>query len=95
MKYHPWPSGLLTARRGSGAGTAPGGQFDWGGFLQKGNGGVRRSAHRVWQARARAQGHKPASLQDRRVEQPRKRDLVIQRWKVASPLLIGQKVLWG
>ena len=95
MKYHPWASGFLTAIRESGCGTVPGGQFDWGGFLPKNNGGVRRSAHRVWQARVRAQGQKPALLRDRRVEQSRKRDLVIQRWNVASPLLIGQKVLWG
>ena len=43
----------------------------------------------------RVQGYKPALLRERQLKQLRKQDLVIQRWNVASPLLIGQKVLRG
>jgi hypothetical protein len=32
----------------SGVGTVSGGQFDWGGLLPKGNGGVRRLANHGW-----------------------------------------------
>ena len=44
MKYQFWSIGILTADRPSGPGTVPEGQFDWGGFLQKDNGGVLRSS---------------------------------------------------
>ena len=39
-------TGILTITRESGWGTMSGGQFDWGGRLQKSNGGVQRSAQR-------------------------------------------------
>ena len=39
-------TGILTITRESGWGTLSGGQFDWGGRLQKSNGGVQRSAQR-------------------------------------------------
>ena len=35
----------------SGWGTLSDGQFDWGGRLQKSNGGVQRSAQRGWKSR--------------------------------------------
>ena len=44
VKYHPYRIKILTPRHESGRGTVPGGQFDWGGFLLKCNGGAQRSA---------------------------------------------------
>ena len=44
MKYHPGVVAVLTCTPESGWGTVHGRQFDWGGLLLKGNGGVRRSA---------------------------------------------------
>ena len=44
LKYHPDLFEVLTLIRESGSGTVHGGQFDWGGLLPKGNGGVRRYA---------------------------------------------------
>ncbi len=41
MKYHPWQVLGLTVPRVAGGGTAPGGEFDWGGRLLKGNGGAQ------------------------------------------------------
>ena len=43
LKYHPGVVEVLTLVRESGSGTVHGRQFDWGGLLLKGNGGVRRS----------------------------------------------------
>ena len=42
MGYHPGFAGFLTCRRESGGGTLLDGQFDWGGRLQKRNGGAQR-----------------------------------------------------
>ena len=42
LGYHPWIAGFLTCGLESGRGTLLGGQFDWGGRLQKGNGGAQR-----------------------------------------------------
>ena len=42
LGYHPCGTGLLTCGHESGQGTMSGGQFDWGGRLLKGNGGVQR-----------------------------------------------------
>ena len=44
LKYHPGVVEVLTMTRESGSGTVHGRQFDWGGLLLKGNGGVRRSS---------------------------------------------------
>ena len=44
LGYHPWDMKVLTCARESGRGTLSGGQFDWGGRLQKSNGGVQRFA---------------------------------------------------
>ena len=40
--YHSWITRFLTCGRESGRGTLLGGQFDWGGRLQKSNGGAQR-----------------------------------------------------
>ena len=42
LGYHSWGTEILTCIRGTGWGTLLGGQFDWGGRLLKGNGGVQR-----------------------------------------------------
>ena len=42
LGYHSWGIGILTCARESGRGTLSGGQFDWGGRLQKSNGGAQR-----------------------------------------------------
>ena len=44
LGYHPDSTGVLTGRHESGDWTLLGGQFDWGGRLQKSNGGVQRLA---------------------------------------------------
>ena len=44
LGYHSWNMKVLTCARESGWGTLSGGQFDWGGRLRKGNGGVQRFA---------------------------------------------------
>ena len=42
LGYHSCNMKVLTCTRESGWGTLSGGQFDWGGRLLKGNGGVRK-----------------------------------------------------
>ena len=42
LGYHSWGTEILTCIRGTGWGTLLGGQFDWGGRLQKSNGGAQR-----------------------------------------------------
>ena len=42
LGYHSCNMKVLTCTRESGWGTLSGGQFDWGGRLLKGNGGVQR-----------------------------------------------------
>ena len=44
LEYHPCIAGFLTCGHESGRGTLLGGQFDWGGRLQKRNGGAQRLA---------------------------------------------------
>ena len=44
LGYHPWIAGFLTCGHEAGRGTLLGGQFDWGGRLQKGIGGAQRLA---------------------------------------------------
>ena len=44
LKYHPDLFEVLTMACESRSGTVHGRQFDWGGLLPKGNGGVRRYA---------------------------------------------------
>ena len=54
-----------------------GGQFDWGGRLLKGNGGVQRSTQVLQKRTFRVQWHKSAWLQVVHHEQVRKQVLVI------------------
>ena len=56
MKYHPSQS--LGSNRAplSGAGTAAGGQFDWGGRLLKSNGGAQRFPQAGWKSAAECIG---------------------------------------
>ena len=42
LGYHPMYIGFLTCYHESGRGTVSDGQFDWGGRLLNGNGGVQR-----------------------------------------------------
>ena len=42
LGYHPSYIEVLTGGHETGHGTLSGGQFDWGGRLQKGNGGAQR-----------------------------------------------------
>ena len=48
LGYHSCTAGFLTCGRESGRGTLLGGQFDWGGRLQKSNGGAQRSSQNDW-----------------------------------------------
>ena len=50
LKYHPEYALVLTFSRESGAKTVVIGQFDWGGLLQKSNGGVQRYPQPGWQS---------------------------------------------
>ena len=59
MKYHPVRIRHLTRFRESGSGTVLGGQFDWGGLLQKSNGGVQRRAQAGWQSAVERMGRSP------------------------------------
>ena len=52
VKYHPYSFEILTSSCQSRKGTVAGGQFDWGGFLQKSNGGVQRYSQCGWQSHA-------------------------------------------
>ncbi len=51
MKYHPDLFEVLTLIRESGSGTVHGGQFDWGGLLQK--------VTEEYEGTLRAVGHRP------------------------------------
>ena len=50
LKYHPGYALVLTLTRETGQGTVSVGQFDWGGLLQKSNGGVQRYPQPGWQS---------------------------------------------
>jgi hypothetical protein len=56
LKYHPCYVSHLTLTLETGQGTVLGGQFDWGGLLQKSNGGVQRYPQRGWQSRKERNG---------------------------------------
>ena len=58
MGYHPWSIEVLTQRLKAGAWTVSGGQFDWGGRLPKGNGGVQRFPQRGWKPRVECKGRR-------------------------------------
>ena len=65
VKYHPVCIRHLTLTRESGQGTVLGGQFDWGGLLQKSNGGVQRYTQPGWQSGVERKGRKCALLRDK------------------------------
>ena len=48
LGYHSSVTEVLTGGHESGHGTLSGGQFDWGGRLQKGNGGAQRFPPNGW-----------------------------------------------
>ena len=50
LKYHPCYVSHLTLSLESGQRTVLDGQFDWGGLLQKSNGGVQRCTQHGWQS---------------------------------------------
>ena len=50
LGYHSKDAEALTRGRESGLGTMSGGQFDWGGRLLKGNGGVQRLPQHGWKS---------------------------------------------
>ena len=56
VKYHPYRIRILTQLSESTVGTVPAGQFDWGGFLLKSNGGVQRFSQRGRQSRIECKG---------------------------------------
>ena len=58
LKYHPCYVSHLTLTHESGQGTVLGGQFDWGGLLQKGNGGVQRYPQPGWQSGVERKGRR-------------------------------------
>ena len=58
LKYHPDVVEVLTLARESGFGTVSGGQFDWGGRLQKSNGGAQRFPQCGWQSREECKGRR-------------------------------------
>ena len=58
LKYHPEYALVLTLSRESGQGTVSVGQFDWGGLLQKSNGGVQRYPQPGWQSGVERKGRR-------------------------------------
>ena len=58
VKYHPNSIRILILSHETGEATVPDGQFDWGGFLLKSNGGVQRFFQCGWQSHAECIGIK-------------------------------------
>ena len=58
LKYHPEHALVLTLSRESGQRTFPVGQFDWGGLLQKSNGGVQGYPQPGWQSGVERKGRR-------------------------------------
>jgi hypothetical protein len=56
LKYHPYCIRILILSLETGQETMPGGQFDWGGFLLKSNGGVQRFPQCGWQSHGERKG---------------------------------------
>ena len=56
LKYHPHCTKVLISYRISGRVTVPDGQFDWGGFLLKNNGGAQRFPQDGWQSSVECKG---------------------------------------
>ena len=56
LGYHPYGTGFLTDRHGTGGWTMSGGEFDWGGRLRKGIGGAQRFPQNGWKPFAECKG---------------------------------------
>lgn len=56
LKYHSYYVEILTLDPESGSRTMSGGQFDWGGYLLKSNGGVLRFPQCGWQSHVECKG---------------------------------------
>ena len=56
MKYQPHLIRVLTAFCETRCGTVPDGQFNWGGFLLKSNGGAQWSVQYGWQSYVECKG---------------------------------------
>jgi hypothetical protein len=56
VKYHSYYTKVLTHSCESRLGTMPGGQFDWGGYLPKDNGGAQRFPQCGWQSHVECKG---------------------------------------
>ena len=56
LKYHPNFTKILIPFRETGGETLPDGQFDWGGFLLKRNGGAQRFLQNGWQSFVECKG---------------------------------------
>ena len=56
VKYHPCRIRILTVVRETAHETVVGGQFDWGGLLQKSNGGAPRLPQCGWQSHVERKG---------------------------------------
>ena len=58
LGYRPCSTGSLTRGRGTGRGTLPGGEFDWGGRLRKGIGGAQRFPQDGWKPSEECKGRR-------------------------------------
>ena len=58
LGYRPCSTGFLTDAHGTGRGTPPGGEFDWGGRLRKGIGGAQRSPQDGWEPSKECKGRR-------------------------------------
>ena len=56
LGYHSFITEILTKRRETGLWAVSGGQFDWGGRLQKSNGGAQRFPQNGWKSFAECKG---------------------------------------
>ena len=56
LGYHPRSIEVLTRAPEAGQWTVPGGQFDWGGRLLKGNGGAQRFPQVEWKPTVECKG---------------------------------------
>jgi hypothetical protein len=89
LRYHSLHIRFLTDSLESGVRTMPGGQFDWGGRLLKGNGGAQRSAQRVWKPRKECKGISRLNCIGRRTKQMGNQGLVTRRLRMEAPELNG------
>ena len=58
LGYHPGSTEVLTGHHETGDGTLLGGQFDWGGRLQKCNGGAQRFPQNGWKSFVECKGRR-------------------------------------